>query len=74
MRPTAVGKSSTILDQIKVERCVLCQCKVEAMLVHLQVHHKGVEKHGEIYWLNRHEAVYAGRLYCKERGHERWVI
>lgn len=59
-----MSKSSTILDIPKVEKCAICQRRVEAMLVHLAIHHRGVVQIGEIYWLNRHEAIYKGRHYC----------
>lgn len=58
-----MSKWSTIIDGIKVEQCAICGAKVEAMLVHLALHHKGVTQVGEIFWLNRHEAIYKGRHY-----------
>jgi len=61
-----MSKSSTILDTVRVERCAICGARVEAMLVHLAIHHRGVIKIGEIYWLNRHEAIYNGKLYGRE--------
>lgn len=58
-----MSKNSTILDYKVKERCTLCGSRHEDMLIHLATHHRGVTKHGEIYWMNRHEAIYKDRTY-----------
>jgi hypothetical protein len=58
-----VSKGSTIADWAVKERCAICKARTEDMLIHLATHHRGVTKHGEIFWMNRHEAIYKDRTY-----------
>lgn len=60
-----------IFRRVGIEQCAICGEKTKEMLVHLAIHHRGVEKHSELYWLNRHEVIYNGRLYSNEQRHIR---
>lgn len=61
-----MSKSSTIIEH-RTYYCPICKTHTDNEMIHLATKHSGVEKRGEIYWLNRHEAIYGGRYYRKER-------
>lgn len=59
-----MSKSTRICYPTAV-KCAICRQEHEPakMLVHLMTHHAGALQIGEIVWLNKHEAIFAGKHY-----------
>lgn len=61
-----MSKSSTIIEH-RTQYCPICKTQTDNEMIHIATKHPGVEKRGEIYWLNRHEAIYGGRHYKRSK-------